>query len=195
MESTTVRRPGGRTAQTTAKVNAAVMALLAESGVESCTIPVVAARAGVQRSTLYRRYPDRWAMMVDAIAHEAETQLTSSDRGSLIEDLSALLRNLARLLESPLGPAVMSVAVAIQSGSARHYADRFWAARARQLRPMFDAAVERGELSPDVELDEVFAIAAGPIYYRVFISPYAVDDRFIEAVTASVRDHFIVRPT
>ena len=187
------KRPGGRTAETTAKVNAAVMHLLSEQGVEGCTIPAVAMRAGVERSTLYRRYPDRWAMMVDVIADQAEAQLTSSDQGSFARDLKALLRNLAAFLQSPVGAAVMSVAIAVQSGGAPHYVDRFWAARGRQLRPMFDAAIERGELSADVDLDEVIAIAAGPIYYRAFISPHPVDDGFIRSVTASVLDRYLVR--
>ena len=199
MESTarqsSPRRPGGRTAQTTARVNAAVMALLSEQGVEACTIPAVAMRAGVERSTLYRRYPDRWAMMVDVIADEAEAQLTSSDQGSFAEDLTALLRNLAGFLQSRVGGAVMSVAIAIQSGGAPDYAGRFWAARGRQLRPMFDAAIERGELPPDVDVDQVVAIAAGPIYYRAFISPHAVDEEFIQAVTQSVLTRYVVRPS
>ena len=199
MESTarqsSPRRPGGRTAQTTARVNAAVMALLSEQGVEACTIPAVALRAGVERSTLYRRYPDRWAMMVDAIADQAEAQLTSSDQGSFARDLMALLRNLAGFLQSPVGAAVMSVALAIQSGGAPDYVDRFWAARGRQLRPMFDAAIERGELSPDVDVDQVVAIAAGPVYYRAFISPHPVDEEFIQAVTQSVLNRYVVRPS
>jgi AcrR family transcriptional regulator len=71
------KRPGGRTAEVTRRINEAILELLAEGGLEACTFQNVAARAGVERSTLYRRNPDRWPTIVDAIIEmaERETQL------------------------------------------------------------------------------------------------------------------------
>ena len=184
------KRPGGRTAATTARVNSAVLQLLTEQGIEGCTVPAVAARAGIERSTLYRRYPDRWAMIIDAFADKAAELVTSSDRGSFRHDLTYLLGQLAKLLESPLGPAVMMVAAAVKAGASPEYADRFWSTRTEQLRPMFDAAIKRGELRENVNPEEVFALAAGPIYFRAFISRKPLDNQFIEAIVSSVSGQY-----
>lgn len=180
------KRPGGRTAETTAKVNAAVIDLLSQEGVETCTIPNVAAKAGVERSTLYRRYPDRWAMIIDAITEKAEDQVTSSDQGSFKLDLAAVLRKLAALLETPLGVPLMTIAALVKGGAAPGHGDRFWTARVEQLKPMFESAVTCGELRPDVDVEEAFALAAGPVYFRTFISRTRVDEAFIQAIVEYV---------
>src|SRR5436190_8823111 len=81
------RRPGGRTAGVTAKVNEAVLALLVEGGTQACTFKAVAERAGVERSTLYRRYPDRWEMMIDAFMARAAADVMPDQSGSFPQDL------------------------------------------------------------------------------------------------------------
>lgn len=180
------KRPGGRTAETTCRVNAAVIELLIQDGVQSCTIPAVAARAGVERSTLYRRYSDRWAMIIDVIAAKAEELVSAPNFGSFEKDLSELLRRLAELLDGPLGPAVMMVAAAVKAGATPENADRFWRTRVKQLQPMFDAAIARGELRAGLNPEEAFALAAGPIYFRTFVSRERVDGPFIRRIVASI---------
>jgi AcrR family transcriptional regulator len=54
------RRPGGRTADVTNRVHEAIIELLVEDGVQACTFSAVAERAGMELSTIYRRFPDRW---------------------------------------------------------------------------------------------------------------------------------------
>ena len=58
------------------------MELLAEGGIEACTFQNVAARAGIERSTLYRRNPDRWPTIVSAIIDLAERETGSFGTGS-----------------------------------------------------------------------------------------------------------------
>src|SRR5262249_61261161 len=87
--------------------------------------------------------------------------------------------------ESPLAPAVLAAAIELQSGrgsSPRAYFDR----RMTQLAPMFEAAIERGELAPDVDRGILFSVAAGPIYFRTFIAAWKVDDAFIGEAVATV---------
>ena len=55
-----------------------------------------------------------------------------------------------------------------------------------QLDPMFDAAIERGELPAEVDREALFTAAAGPIYFRMFIAARGVDDDFIDAIVSSV---------
>src|SRR4051812_16535429 len=115
MESTAAKRglakrPGGRTAQVTQRVLDAVLDLLVEGGAEACTYRSVADRAGVERSTLYRRYPDRWEMMIDAFMARAAADVMPPLAGSFAADLKAVLTKLTEQLELPIGPALVGVA-------------------------------------------------------------------------------------
>ncbi len=73
-DSARQRRPGGRTADVTRRINKAVIELLAEGGVEACTFQSLASRAGVERSTLYRRDPELWPTIIGAIIEFGSTR-------------------------------------------------------------------------------------------------------------------------
>jgi AcrR family transcriptional regulator len=184
------RRPGGRTADVTRRINQALIELLAEGGLEACTFQNVAAKAGIERSTLYRRNPDRWPTLVDAIIDLADRETANFDTGAFRTDLAATLNNLARVLSSSLGPSLIEVAGALQSGAAPGQAERFWASRRKQLAPMFEAAIERGELPADVNREEVFAMAAGPIYFWKFIAAQPLDEAWVAKVVGQVCDRY-----
>ena len=103
-------RPGGRAANVTARITQAAIDLLIEGGIEACTFANVADRAAVQRSTLYRRYDDRWAMIMEAIANRADTTMTATGEGTFANDLRDVLTKLGAALASPLGAAGMMAA-------------------------------------------------------------------------------------
>jgi len=184
-EVTVARRPGGRTAEVTHHIHDAILDLLVEGGVQACTFSAVAERAGIERSTLYRRFPDRWEAIIDALMAFAAKDVMPDLGGSFAHDLGSILRKLRDAIESPLGPAVLAVGIELQSGSGdypRAYFDR----RMTQLEPMFDAAIARGELAPDVDREALFTFAAGPIYFRKFIAARPVDDSFIDHIVDNV---------
>jgi Tetracyclin repressor-like, C-terminal domain len=188
------RRPGGRTADVTRRINEALIELLAEGGLEACTFQNVAARACIERSTLYRRNPDRWPTIVGAIIQMAARETATFDTGSFRTDLSATLCNLARVLKSPVGPSLMEIAGALQSGVAPGQAERFWESRQQQLAPMFEAAIERGELPADVDRDELFAMAAGPVYFWRFVASQPLTDDWVRKVVDQVCNCYGVPP-
>jgi AcrR family transcriptional regulator len=163
---------------------------MAEGGIEHCTFQNVAARAGVERSTLYRRNPDRWPTIMEAIIHLAERETGTFRTGSFRTDLLGTLLNLLRVLNSPLGGPLMSVAAALQSGAAPGQAEAFWKSRQEHLAPMFKAAIERGELPADIDRDRLFALAAGPIYFRRFIASQPVTEDWVRGVVDQVCDSF-----
>ena len=184
------KRPGGRTADVTRRINDAILELMAEGGVDHCTFQNVAARAGVERSTLYRRNPDRWPTIMAAIIDLAERETSVFDTGAFRSDLLSTLLNLLRVLNSSLGPALMSVAAALQGGAAPGEAERFWKSRQKHLAPMFEAAIARGELQGDIDRDRLFAMAAGPIYFRRFIAGQPVSEEWVRGVVNQVCDSF-----
>ena len=185
VEVIVARRPGGRTAEVTQRVHQAIVDLLVEGGVQACTFSAVAERAGIERSTPYRRFPDRWEAIIDALMAFAAKDVMPDLGDSFAHDLGSILRKLRDAIESPLGPAVLAVGIELQSGSGdypRAYFDR----RMTQLEPMFDAAITRGELAPDVDHEALFTFAAGPIYFRKFIAARPIDDAFIDHIVDNV---------
>lgn len=184
------KRPGGRAADVTRRINEAILELMEEGGIENCTFQNVAARAGVERSTLYRRNPDRWPTIMGAIIHLAERETSTFRTGAFRTDLLGTLLNLTRVLNSPLGGPLMSVAAALQSGAAVGLAEMFWESRRQLLAPMFETAIKRGELPADVDRDRLFAMAAGPIYFRRFIAAQKVDEDWVRSVVHQVCDSF-----
>lgn len=184
------KRPGGRTADVTRRINEAVLELLVEGGIDACTFQNVANRAGIERSTLYRRNPDRWPTIIDAIIDFARRETAPLDTGSFRGDLTATLRNLARALNGPLGPALITVAATLQSGAAPGQGERFWASRVERLGPMFDGAIARGELPAGIDREDVFSMAAGPIYFRRLIASKPVGDDWVKQVVAEICDRY-----
>jgi AcrR family transcriptional regulator len=193
-EDSRLRRPGGRTAEVTRRINEAVLDLLAEGGIDACTFQNVAAKAGIERSTLYRRNPDRWPTIIGAIIDLAERETAVANTGSFRTDLLGTLKSLANVLNGPLGPPLIAVAGALQSGAAPGQAERFWMSRQQHLSPMFEAAITRGELAAEVDRDELFAMAAGPIYFRRFIASQPVDEAWVRKVTDQICDRYCLKP-
>jgi AcrR family transcriptional regulator len=180
------RRPGGRTAQVTARVHDAIIDLLVEGGVQACTISAVAERAGIERSTLYRRFPDKWEAIIDALMVRAAADVMPDLGVSFAEDLTSVLKKLKATLESPLGPALVEVAIELRAHDGAEHPRAYFDRRMAQLAPMFDAAVERGELPRHVDREALFTAAAGPIYFRMFIAGRPVDDEYVASIVSSI---------
>lgn len=178
------KRPGGRTADVTRRVHDAIIALLVEGGAQACTVSAVCERAGIERSTLYRRFPDRWPAIIDALMTRAAADIMPDLGNSFADDLLSVLRKLCATLETPLGPALLSAAVELRRDGSE-YPRAYFDQRVAQLAPMFEAAIERGELPADVDREELFSFAAGPIYFRMFIAGRQIDDGFVRRIASN----------
>lgn len=176
------RRPGGRTAEVTRRVKDSVLQLLVEGGIDSCTFACVAERCKVERSTLYRRYGDRWAMVIDAILDFAADEIPSASVGSFADDLRFLLDRTAEILATSLGPAVWAVGAALRAGSAPEHCARFWDTRFRQILPLFEAAKARGELAQGADEEEILAFALGAVHYRMLVIGEPVDSKIVDRI-------------
>ena len=187
------KRPGGRTADVTRRINEAVLELLIEGGIDACTFQNIASRAGIERSTLYRRNPDRWPTIIDAIIDFAQRETAPHDTGSFRGDLTATLSNLAKALNGPLGPALVTVAAAVQSGAAPGQGARYWASRLELLGTMFDGAIARGELPADADPEMIYSMAAGPLYFRRFIASRRVSDDWVKEVVDEICDRYCLK--
>jgi AcrR family transcriptional regulator len=192
LETDTSRSPVGRPRSTEADeaIAHAALALLAEAGFEGVTVEAVAQRAGVARTTVYRRYPGKPELLVTVLAHACRAPVDHPDTGSVVGDLTAVAEGLDRALASTdIGralPAVIAAAAQHPEVAAAHR--DFVASRRRVALAAVARGIERGEVDPEVDPDMLVDLVAGPVFHRRFMSHRPVGDGWIaEMVTRAVR--------
>ena len=167
------KRPPGRPRSEHARqaILRSTMNLLQRTGFDDLTIEAIAADAGVGKATVYRWWPSKGALVVDAFASGTEGQLHFPDTGSVYRDVSFQMRRAVTIFRSPQGRIVAALLGAGQSDP-----ELLEAFRARFLRPRRQEAyktllrgVHRGELPPGLDLDLVLDILYGAIYMRFLI--------------------------
>ncbi|MYW64450.1 TetR family transcriptional regulator [Streptomyces sp. SID8379] len=175
------RRPGGRTARIRAQVLDAVRAELAESGHEGLTMEGVATRAGVHRTTVYRRWRDVGGLLVDVIAAAGEIDWRPPDTGSLCGDLTALNEEIQQSLVVRPSFAVALMAASFHSEQAARAQTRLWDDRYAQCEILVERAVERGELpSQDTDARSLLIAATAPLYHRLVLLRADLDPQLPE---------------
>ena len=176
------RRPGGRSARVCRAVHQAVTDLVAERGYGNFTVGEVAARAGVADTSVYRRWGNLEALLIDVTITRLTTQSPIPDTGSLEGDLRAYAANVARAVTGPDGLAVLRLVIALSSAGQDgvRARDAFLAERTRQLDAMLDRARERGELPPDAlgVLDHILA----PMYIRILFGAGPLTSDYVDTL-------------
>ncbi|MGW5361799.1 TetR/AcrR family transcriptional regulator [Actinopolymorpha pittospori] len=158
-------RPGGRSARNRAAVLAAVEGELVEHGFDGLTVEGVAARSGVHRTSVYRRWGDVGGLLADLLRAGQEDDWRPSDTGSLSADLTALGREVLTALhtEPPVMRAV--VGASFRSTVAAKALRDFWADRYRRCRVVVERAIDRGEVRPGTDPDTVLVAATAPLFH------------------------------
>lgn len=162
---------------------AAAIDLLLEHGLHAMSMDAVAERAGVSKATIYRWWPSKELLALDALATEWQVTApdASRDTGSLRGDLLARLRPwLRQLRDKPYGRVVAGL-VATAQGDAEFaglYLERFVRPRRDAMRPVLLRAIDRGEIPANIDLEVALDLIYGPIYHRMLHSHAPLDERF-----------------
>jgi AcrR family transcriptional regulator len=159
--------------------------LLAERGFVDLTIEEVAQRAGVGKTTIYRRWPSKGTLVFEAFATDYQNQLPLQDTGSLRGDLLALLRGWIRLVKGTVaGRTLVGLIAEVQRDPelAEIWRERFVGPVRAQHRVMFERAVGRGEVAPDTDPEVLLDLVFGAAYHRLLQSHLTLSDRFARAV-------------
>ncbi len=180
-------RPGGRTARTRRAVLAAVLEELDDGGFAELTMEKVAQRSGIHVATLYRRWRCTEGLVCELLT-DLSADVPLPDTGTLPEDL----RVLARSISAFYGEARMSrlieavVSAAARDPQAAMVLRSFFDERLVLAGQMVRRAVERGELPPETDPEEVLSALGAPFYYRILISRRPVDAALAESAATAV---------
>jgi AcrR family transcriptional regulator len=164
--------------------------LLADVGYAALTIEAVAARAGVGKATVYRWWPTKGALVIEAVAAKvppAVLEDTGNLRGDLLHAIQAAIHTFAR---SPQGPVIPALAADLLNQPA--LAEQF---RAQIIRPHRCAAVKiirraarRGDLPRQVDAELLLDVYSGVVFYRVLVSGEPVTDHLAEQLVELLLD-------
>jgi AcrR family transcriptional regulator len=158
--------------------------LLLENGLAAVSMDAVAARAGVSKATIYRWWPTKETLALDALYHEWDVP-PARDTGSLRGDLLSLLRPWVRLAgRRPYGRAIAALITAAQADPefARTYRARFVEPRREQVRVILRRAIERGEIPASTKIEVALDLLYGPVYHRLLHGHAPLNDRFVRDV-------------
>lgn len=167
-------------------VLAATWELLQETGLGGLTVDAVAARSGVAKTTIYRHWPTRSALVIDACSRLGSRR-EAPDTGSLKGDMTVLAADLAHRLRTARWASVLpSIVDAAERDAelARMHA-RLHAELVAAFRAVAERAHKRSELPRGRQPADVVAAVIGPLIYRRWFSREPLDDRFVKAVVES----------
>jgi AcrR family transcriptional regulator len=176
-----------------AAVLAGVLDELVESGYANLTYDRVAARAGVHKATVYRRWPAKEQLVADALLARSGHAVPMPDTGSLHQDLRALTHAIIANITSPQGEGLLR---ALVSGAADTLeittaARMFWAERFSLAAALVQRGIGRGELPGDTDPDFLVETLIAPLYLRLLVTrqPLTTDyaDRVVDWAIAATR--------
>lgn len=171
------RRPPGRPRSAVADraIVQATLDLLTESGVAALAIEQVAARAGVAKATIYRRWPNKEALILDALAQTVDNDPIALPGTSMRDDLVALVQGIVGR-SVPTGRGQLYAWMVAESERNPHIAHKYKSLVVERRRELISAVLrhwqERGELRPDVDIDIAQLLVTAPmLVYRVHWNP------------------------
>jgi AcrR family transcriptional regulator len=164
-------------------VLAATYRLLSEAGLSGVSVDAVSERSGVAKTTIYRHWPSRSALLLDACSNMG-SKPQAPDTGSFKGDLEVLIKYLAHQLRTA---AWATVAPSIIDAAERDQELAKIQARIHsEMRAPFCTVVERarqkGELSRNLDSSHVVAAILGPLFYRRWLSREPLDEAFTNAI-------------
>jgi AcrR family transcriptional regulator len=163
----------------------ATLDLIAERGVRGLTTDAVARRAGISKATMYRRWPSKEALVIDAVA-SLVSEIRIPDTGSLREDIRALLRDAVKLYSDDR-PARLFPDLVAEMARSKGVADAlrsgFLAQRRQALTTVLDRARARGELRDGVDTELALDLLGGVVYYRFLVTGGPLNRRLADDLT------------
>jgi AcrR family transcriptional regulator len=141
----------------------AVAAIITENEIGGLTIEAVAQQAGVARTTLYRRWPTRSALIADLLVSRASVEIPAPDTGTLEGDLTALTTAAAAALGGP-NLAILRAAVSTSDDDVAGAFGVYWGERTRIVAAIIERAVRRGDAPAGTDPALVLQAAAGPLW-------------------------------
>jgi AcrR family transcriptional regulator len=146
----------------------AAMELMQEDELRIASVDRIAARSGVSKATIYKWWPNRTAVAIDAFLHQMMVDAPVPDTGSAAEDFRLTLRGIMHFYSSPLGAIYTRLVGESQFDLTDRERVRTHQVNVRRaaVKKIWDRGVARGELNPKVDPEVALDLIFGPAMYR-----------------------------
>ena len=164
------------------KVLVAAGDVLAERGVRDLTIDEIATRSGVAKTTIYRHWPERTALIVDAVNIQLE-YVGTPDTGSLRGDLEAFFGGMMRRDFTGTLTEIMTgiIDAATRDPEMADLIDRIGSDRRKVVITILERAIARGEVRYDADVEVLTSVVVGPIVYEKMVRRAAITPEYLAA--------------
>ncbi|MDP9869028.1 MULTISPECIES: TetR/AcrR family transcriptional regulator [Streptosporangium] len=164
------RRPGGRAVRVRQAVLDAALEALIEGGTIKFSFADVAKRAGVNETSIYRRWRTRENLLTDTLLAASDRRIPVPDTGSVREDLRIFATLVTDYLNSPLGAVFARVAVIpVEDPEMAEAREMFWRSRIELAAVMIERGVTRGELRAGIDPRVALEALIAPLHSRVLL--------------------------
>jgi AcrR family transcriptional regulator len=159
-----------------------------QGGFPEVSIEAIAADANVGKTTVYRWWPTKAALVADAFSASAEEELQFPNTGSVLGDMSLQMRRLIRIFRSERGKVVAALLAGGQSDPEliEAFRDRFLWPRRQQAYATLQRGIDRGELPSDSDLNLILDCLYGPIYMRFLIRHDKLEETYADQICGLV---------
>jgi AcrR family transcriptional regulator len=152
---------------------------LVEGGFSRLRLEHVAARAGVGKATIYRRWPSREALAEDLLAELAAPHIAVDDVGDTRAELRACVRNaLHAIRDTAFGPVIRALLsqIAVNPALGDPFRATVVQARRTEVARVIGLGIARGDLRSDADVDIATELLVGPVYFRLMFGGELTDD-------------------
>ncbi len=198
-QATASARRGGRprSAETEQAILQVTRELLVEGGVQGLTVEKVAARAGVAKTTIYRRWRDKDALALAVVLDMVEQVVKLPVLGDTRAELLAFVNAAVKVLGSTLMGRVMQGLVsdlATDPQLALAFRERVVSVRDAEVERLVERGIARGDLRPDADPATVHDLLIGPVYYRLLLTGQPLNRAFAKRTVDAVLRAFAPEP-
>lgn len=169
-----------RVARSKERVLAETYRLLIEEGLGGVSVDEVSRGSGVAKTTIYRHWPTRSALLLDACSRMS-VPTSPPTTGRLEDDLSMLAAGVADQLNKANWPSVLPsiIDAAERDPEVARLHTELHAGNMRPFFQVIDEAKRRGEIAADRDAARLVSVIVGPLFYRRWFSKEAIDDVFV----------------
>jgi AcrR family transcriptional regulator len=178
-------RPGRPRSETIHKaILAAAFELVLETGFRCVSLESIAARAGVGKTTIYRRWPNKAAVIMDAFTDKVGSGTLFPKAASPTESIRLQMRAMARSFRGSDGALVKALLAEAQFDPqlAKAFRERWTLPRRKLAVDVIQQAIEQGALCSDLDPQDVIDILYAPIYYRLQMGTGPLSDAYVEGI-------------
>jgi AcrR family transcriptional regulator len=188
MAEQTRARGRRRSVEAEASILKSALYLLERQPLRKVTVDAISRRAGVSKATIYKWWPNKSLVALDAYLAGMAEQVPLPDTGSAEQDFTEQLKHVMTFYTSPLGRLFCQFIAEGQSdpGFLALFRERFLFARRNTARVMWRRGVDRGEIREEVDGEIVLDLIYGPMIFRLLAGHGSVGERDSEAVVAAV---------